>query len=163
MSGFWFFSAPAVVEDYREEDAVAMSNMHADAFAHVWSSDEISALLASDAVHALVIRRPNPYGTRALLGFVIYRNAADEAEILTIAIDKRKRRKGLGQQLMEEVSRRLYADRIDHLFLEVDADNLPALTLYQKLGFAKVGERQAYYTSGEKGAGTALIMRYNLR
>lgn len=163
MSGLWFFSPPAVVEDYRNDDVAAMATLHAGAFAHIWSSDEIAALLASDTVHALVVRRPNPYGSRALLGFVIYRKAADEAEILTIAVDRRKRRKGLGRQLMDEVSRRLYADRIDHLFLEVDADNAPALTLYRKMGFKKVGERKAYYASQDKGAGTALVMRHNLR
>ncbi len=163
MSGLWFFSPPAVVETYRNDDVAAMASLHAGAFSHVWSSDEIAALLVSDAVHALVIRRPNPYGSRALLGFVIYRMAADEAEILTIAIDRRKRRKGLGRQLMDEVSRRLYADRIGHLFLEVDADNTPALALYRKMGFKKVGERKAYYASPDQGAGTALVMRYNLR
>jgi ribosomal-protein-alanine N-acetyltransferase len=63
---------------------------------------------------------------------------------------------------MREVMRKLYADRMAKLFLEVDEDNQPALLLYQKLGFEKVGERKGYYTSGKEQAATALIMQIEL-
>ena len=46
----------------------------------------------------------------------------------------------------------------EEIFLEVDEGNLAALRLYAKLGFAKVGERKAYY-EGDGGRSTALTGR----
>ena len=103
------------------------------------------------------------FGSRRLLGFVLVRRAADEAEILTIAVRTGQRGRGYGRLLMEEALRRLYRDRVAACFLEVDRGNAAALALYRKLGFAEVGRRKGYYSAPAAGEGTALVMRAQLR
>ena len=82
------------------------------------------------------------------------RFAADEAEILTIAVHSRYRGRGYGRLLMEDVIRRLYRERIATLFLEVDRTNRRRRPPLSALGFEVAGERQNYYASTE-GTATA--------
>jgi ribosomal-protein-alanine N-acetyltransferase len=64
---------------------------------------------------------------------------------------------------MEEALRRLYRDGAKVCFLEVDRDNRVAVRLYRALGFEEAGARKGYYRSPEGTAGTALVMRLQLR
>ena len=112
---------------------------------------------------------PSPFAAspifsgRRLVGFVLVRVAADEAEILTIAVRPRDRRRGYGRMLMEEALRRLYRNGAAACFLEVDRGNGAAIALYRSLGYQPAGERKNYYRGGGAGEGTALVMRVQLR
>jgi ribosomal-protein-alanine N-acetyltransferase len=162
MSFWWFWTAPPVVEDALDEDLPKLAEIHALSFSHEWSAEELARLKSQDGVTIRVARRASPYGTRNPLGFLILRAAADEAEVLTIAVHPRQRGRGVAKKLMEDGMFRLYSDRCASLFLEVDAANDAALLLYKGLGFRQVGERKGYYRSDD-GAGTALVMRVDLR
>jgi ribosomal-protein-alanine N-acetyltransferase len=98
-----------------------------------------------------------------MVGFVLVRVAADEAEILTIAVKRNARGRGYGRRLIEEALRRLYRDRVAACFLEVNRSNTAAVRLYRSLGFVVAGERQRYYSEGGDGDTTALVMRLQLR
>ncbi|MCV0424049.1 MAG: ribosomal protein S18-alanine N-acetyltransferase [Roseibium sp.] len=162
MSFWWFWTQPPVVEEALDEDLPKIAEIQSSSFKHSWNVDELARMKAQDGVIMLVARRASPYGTRAPLGFVILRTAADEAEVITIAVHPRQRGRGIGKKLMEAGLFRLYAERCDHLFLEVDASNEAALLLYRGLGFKEVGKRKGYY-SDSGGDGTALVMRIDLR
>jgi len=162
MSFWWFWTQPPVVEEALVEDLPGLADIHASTFTHPWNPDEFGRLMAQDGVMILTARRSSPYGTRNPLGFLILRTVADEAEVLTIAVDPRHQGRGIARKLMQEGLFRLYGERCSHLFLEVDAANTAALNLYRGLGFRQVGERKGYYRSGE-GDGTALVMRIDLR
>lgn len=158
----WFDHSPPIVEDAILADAEALADIHATAFRHGWPAAEIEALIASANVRALVARTAGPMGRRQPIGFVIARIAADEAEVLTIAVDPRQRGKGVGRALMEEAMRRLYYERVRSVFLEVDEGNGPALALYRRLGYVKVGQRGNYYRADEGTGANALVMRADL-
>jgi len=149
--------APAMLED-----VPVLSDIHKKSFARAWTDSEFQSFLGDDGIDCLVLRRSNLRIKDKIIGFVLVRTVLDEAEILTIAVDPVQRKTGAGELLMREVMRKLYADRMAKLFLEVDEGNQPALLLYQKLGFEKVGERKGYYTSGKDSAATALIMQVEL-
>jgi ribosomal-protein-alanine N-acetyltransferase len=154
---------PVFVEPALETDVETLSEIHGRCFGRAWSPDELAALVAEGNVTCLVLRRIGFIGRRRALGFVIVRSAADEAEVLTIAVEPACRKRGYGRLLLEEAMRRLYRDRIAHLYLEVDAGNRAALALYRRLGFDRIGERPGYYQGAGGVRSTALVMRAHLR
>lgn len=137
--------------------------VHKLRFTPCWSDGELHSLLVQDTVFGFIARQSNAFTVRRMTGgFVLARVAAGEAEILTIAVDPRFARLGLGWRLMRAAIREARDQAAEAVFLEVDETNIAAVGLYRKLGFAKVGERRAYY-QGVNGAKTAaLVMRLDL-
>jgi ribosomal-protein-alanine N-acetyltransferase len=146
-----------------ETDLGAAAALHRQRFAASWSDGEIHALLTQDTVFGFVARQTNGMFRPAFGGFVLSRAVAGEAEILTIGVDPRFTRSGLGWRLMQAAMREALVKGAEALFLEVEETNEAAIGLYKKLGFVKVGERKAYYQArpGERTA--ALVMRLDLR
>jgi [ribosomal protein S18]-alanine N-acetyltransferase len=153
----------AVIEGLSPRDAELLAEIHRDAFQRNWSADDFAALLSEPTVFALGMRLRSLFGSGRLVGFVLVRFAADEAEILTIAVTRGHRRRGYGRLLMDDVLRRLYREHISALFLEVDRANAAAVGLYRRLGFVVAGERRNYYSVPRDGDGTALVMRLQVR
>lgn len=145
-----------------ESDLDALAAIHAESFSRGWSVDEFRSLLADATVHCIVLRRESVFGWRRVLGFIMARNVAGEAEILTVAVSQLRRGRGHGRRLMEELLRRFYAERVDVIFLEVDEQNPPALALYRRFGFVEVGRRKGYYQDAEGHRSTALVLRLQL-
>jgi tRNA threonylcarbamoyladenosine biosynthesis protein TsaB len=121
--------------------AADLAILHAAAFAKPWDEAAITNLLAGPGVFAFA----------APSGFVLVRAAANEAEILTLAVKPSARGRGLGRALMQAAAARAATLGAEHLFLEVGADNPAALALYTGMGFARVGARKGYYESGSQG------------
>lgn len=160
LSPWWSPVPPPLIDEAVPADAPALAEIHAQSFARGWSEAEFEALIGDPAVDVLVARRGSPLGTRRPVGLALCRRAGDEAEILTIAVHRRWRDRGIATELTETLLRRLYADRVAAVFLEVDAGNAPALALYRRLRFRQVGERRGYYAGS--GGGHALVMRCDL-
>lgn len=131
-------------------DTAALARLHAACFVtpRPWSEAEISALLQS----------PHVFVVHESVGFALGQVVADEAEVLTIAVDPSARRQGAGARLLSQ----LMAAAKDHgaatCFLEVAATNQPALALYQTAGFAQSGRRRGYYTLPDGQKCDALIL-----
>ncbi len=157
---WWPAGPPPLIDAAAAADAPALAEIHAACFARGWSEAELEALVADPAVDALVARRASPFGTRRPVGFALCRRAGEEAEVLTVAVSPHWRGRGVATELTETLLRRLYAERVAAVFLEVDAGNVPALALYRRLRFHQVGERRGYYAGS--GGGHALVMRCDL-
>lgn len=152
-----------VIDEVRSEtDIETMVAIHAEGFRRGWGIDEIERLNAEPTVRCLLLRRESPFGIRRVLGFIMVRSVAGEAEVLTIAVAEARRGRGYGRRLIEEALRRLYAEGAERVFLEVGESNPPALALYRRIGFQEVGRRKGYYADGGPG-GTALVMQLQLR
>lgn len=156
-----------VTRRLEEDDCALMSDIHATGFVPAWGTEDMMGLLRQNNVFGFLALDIGPLIKNRPLGFVLARIAADEAEILTIVVTTRARGRGVGRTLMKETLRKLYAERIAKLLLEVDETNHSALTLYRDLGFSQVGVRKGYYTHAEKAegvtGGTALVMACNVR
>jgi ribosomal-protein-alanine N-acetyltransferase len=151
--------APAAsVRSLRGADAPAMAAIHAEGFHRAWGAHEIAPMLCDAAVTGQGI---GP-ASGVLYGFVLSRRAADEAEILSIAVARRRRGAGLAGRLLQAHLGRLAAQGAHSLFLEVDQDNAPARALYDRLGFVEVGRRPGYYRRADGGQAMALVMRRSL-
>lgn len=147
-----------VVDELTDDDLDAAAELHSEAFDQPWSGDELGTLLAQRGSFGYVVRQlGQPHA--GPLGFVLARNIAGEAEILTITVSRRTRNLGLGRLLMDRVLERLHTDRATSLFLEVDEENVAALKLYKRLRFEEVGRRPAYYQHPDGRRTSALTLK----
>ena len=84
-----------------------------------------------------------------IVGFVIGKTYMDKkpatGQILTIDVSPKHRRKGIGQRLLHEIEKTLKDKGVKICYLEVRENNFAALSLYQKLGYKKVGRLENYY------------------
>jgi len=121
--------------------ATALSAIHARAFAEdeYWNERIIAGQLSQPGIFGLI----DPVG-----GMLIARIAADEAEILTLAVVPERRQQGLGANLLAFAAREARLRGAKSLFLEVSTRNPAARGLYQRSGFQQVGRRRAYYSDG---------------
>lgn len=155
----WPFRKPAlapVAGPARHEDAASLASIHSGGFERGWDAAEFERLLTDRAVLAHVARQG---GKGTPLGFILSRLAADEAEVLTIAVAAKMRGKGVARGLVSTHLGALAGRGIKALFLEVAEDNLPALKLYRRVGFTEVGRRKGYYARQGGAPATALIMK----
>jgi ribosomal-protein-alanine N-acetyltransferase len=82
-----------------------------------------------------------------VVGFIFARIAADEVEILNLAVLPDRRRLGIASQLIERALDHAKASGAARAYLEVRASNAAAISLYGKCGFALAGRRTRYYSS----------------
>ena len=150
------------IEALGDDDPPLLPQIHAEGFTRPWSEHEFAALLTQDTVFGYGAWRVGARNAGPA-GFVLARLAADEGEILTIAVSQTWRGLGLGRDLMEAVLRELHAQRAEALFLEVDESNVPAVALYRRLGFGEVARRPGYYGGDGRKRTDALVMRRDLR
>jgi len=135
----------------RPAHAAALAAIHATALAgeEAWDAAAFARQLALPGVFGLL----HPDG-----GLVLARLAADQAEILTLAVVQSARRRGVGTELLREAAAEAAARGGAWLFLEVSARNAAARALYEGAGFRPVGRRRSYYADGSD----ALVLAFPL-
>ena len=131
--------------------ADAMAEIHRAAFpsADAWSRDVMFLQLELPVTFGFV----HPGG-----GMILARAAADESEILTLAVCPMQRRRGLASALLRAAMNRALTLGAVSMFLEVAVTNDAARGLYKAHGFTEAGLRRNYYTDGTN----ALILRSTL-
>lgn len=122
------------------ESAALLAGLHGEAFDAGWSGRSLAELLAMPGALALLALNGDQPA-----GFLLLRQAADEAEVITLAVRPRLRRLGVARTLMQAGLTELAARNVAACFLEVAEDNDSARALYRGLGFAEVGTRPGYY------------------
>jgi ribosomal-protein-alanine N-acetyltransferase len=124
-------------------------------------------------IHARAMTVPGPWSAQTLAGFLsapgailatsgegfaLGRVIADQAELLTLAVDPADRRKGHARRCLTayEDAARDRGARISHL--EVAVSNTSAIALYASQGYRETGRRPAYYKRPEGGTEDALTL-----
>ena len=136
----------------RLADIKVMEAIHATAFSarDAWSCDVFSLQLDMPGVITL-LDAPD--------GLIVARIAADEAEILTLAVTPVARRHGVATRLLSAATRQLATMGAKALFLEVSVSNHAAQSLYARIGFIEAGRRIHYYSDDSD----ALVLRLDLQ
>lgn len=138
-------------------EAAVLSALYETAFAEAWAPDQLTQLLSGPGVFALIAL--DQAGEPA--GYALGRVAADEAELLSIALLPDRRRRGDGRRLLDALAERCAAAGAATLFLEVATDNAAALALYRGAGFQEAGLRKGYYKVGDTTV-DAIVMKRDL-
>ena len=123
-----------------------------------WNYDTLVELLAQDSIDLLVV-----YQSDAVVGYCLYQMMFEQAEILRIGTHPNYQRQGIASKLFAKLNQQLQALTVESLLLEVRADNLPAIALYEQQGFETIHQRKGYYKTAYKPATDALIMQLNYK
>ncbi|APX90232.1 hypothetical protein BV394_11255 [Brevirhabdus pacifica] len=118
-------------------DPALLADLHARCFTtpRPWSAEEIAGLLGT----------PGVFLKGDATGFVMGRVILDESELLTLAVDPDLRGQGRGRALLRGFVEASSARGATRAFLEVAADNIVALSLYEGDGWQRTGLRRGYY------------------
>ena len=157
LAELWHGGRKAIVEPATLRDAPKLAQLHGASFHRGWGEGEFESMLTerNTLVHRLRLGRRT-------IGFAVSRLAADEAEILSIAIDDGYRGRGLSRDLLLTHLGHLAGRGVRTIFLEVEENNQPARRLYERTGFSIVGRRERYYRSSGGEQLNALLMRRDL-
>ena len=156
FSGLWS-GGTATIEPATLRDAPALAQLHGASFHRGWGESEFETMLTerNTLVHRLRMGRK-------VVGFAVSRLAADEAEILSIAVATSHRGRGLSRDLLLTHLGHLAGRGVRAIFLEVEENNQPARRLYERAGFAIIGRRERYYRQSGGEELNALLMRRDL-
>jgi ribosomal-protein-alanine N-acetyltransferase len=155
LSDLWGGGALAI-EPASLRDAPKLAQLHGASFHRGWGEAEFEQMLAERNTLVHRLRQG-----RKTIGFAVSRMAADEAEILSIAVDAKHRGRGLSRNLLLTHLGHLAGRGVRAVFLEVEENNQPARRLYHRAGFAVTGRRERYYRQDGEQL-NALIMRRDL-
>ena len=78
---------------------------------------------------------------------------------MNIVVKKKFRCNGIGKKLLESLINLSKETNLDSLILEVNWKNEPAINLYKKSGFKRIGTRKKYYNNVDD----AIIMKLDLK
>lgn len=102
----------------------------------------------------------------SLWGYCILYPAVDELHLLNITIDPVLRRHGIGTHVMQAIEGIALEQQMGRIILEVRPSNMPAVKLYERMGYAIIGVRRAYYpadeASGEREDASVMAKSFTL-
>lgn len=84
---------------------------------------------------------------KSIVGYILFNQILDEAEIYKIVVSKNFRNKQIAFKIMEFLLNELKKNDVKKIFLEVRKSNIPAINLYKKCGFIEIREIVDYYTN----------------
>lgn len=153
------------VRPARAADIAAMGALFEDAFDEPYGAPAVADLLKPPSAWALIAETPVAEAENAgpvqPVGYLIASTAADEAEILSIGVAARYRRKGVGARMINFMVQHARSKGAVKIFLEVAADNTAGIALYAARGFERVGIRRNYYKRRGGVFVDALILRHD--
>jgi ribosomal-protein-alanine N-acetyltransferase len=129
-------------------DVRAVAALEAAVFADPWSEVAFRDLLALEHVHGIVADAESG----PLVGYALCSSAADEGEILNLAVAEEARGAGIGSALLDACLTRLAGLGAATVYLEVRRSNAAAVAMYRRAGFATVSVRRDYYRTPTEDA-----------
>jgi ribosomal-protein-alanine N-acetyltransferase len=138
ISGTWN------IQEMTSQDLDEVLAIEASASSTPWSKKMFSEEMQSPASCCFVIKIGIEL-KQPILGFICFRNMAEESELFNIAVHPHYRRLGIGRKLMQ-----FYIDfssqrGVKTFYLETNSSNEPAIRLYQHFSYQSFGMRKKFY------------------
>lgn len=125
-----------------------ISVLQSQTFTNPWSAQSLRWEIANTDVARLYVMRADG----VLIGFCACWVILDELHINSVAVGDAWRRQGLASRLLRDVCRDAASSGATQATLEVRRSNVPALALYERLGFVCEGVRKDYYQAPREDA-----------
>ena len=137
----------AEIRPMEVSDIDGIIEIEKECFSAPWSRNGISEELDNENAHFLAAVCDN-----RVLGYIGVHEVCGEAYIDNIAVRSEYRQLGLGEKLLIAAQEGAFSRKCEFISLEVRKSNSAALSLYEKLGYEKVGERKNFYTDPQEDA-----------
>lgn len=155
----WMAPGGLHIEPAQPGDAQMLARLHEAGFYRGWPVEDFTNYINDQKRTPVYVACDR---NRKLAGFMILKLAVDSADLLTIAVDRWQRSRGIGTALLRAGFDDLRMSPVTHMLLEVEEENHPAIKLYRNHGFAEISRREGYYAKPDGGAAAALVMRCDL-
>lgn len=140
---------PARAADLSAVEAIELACFSSDP----WTYQSFASLVGRAGV-TFIVAEEGPEASIA--GYAVLIRAAEEAELLNLAVSNESRRQGIGSALLRQLLDSAAAHGVRTVYLEVRESNAGARGLYGFHGFVEVGRRRGYY---QRPAEDALILQ----
>ena len=134
------------VREFKENDEISIAKLEKECFSEPWSEKAILDAKENNTVFFVAQENQN------VIGYAGLQIILDEGYITNVAVTKEQRGKGVGKALMENLLKKADEKDLAFVTLEVRESNLAAISLYEKLGFKKEGERKNFYANPKENA-----------
>lgn len=109
-------------------------------FLHPWSENSVRLHIEGKNNITLLCKENG-----VVAGYAGMTAVLDEGQIMNIAVLPEFRKRGFGDALVTALKEYCKNNGLNFMTLEVRASNQPAIRLYEKHGFQRVGLRKKYY------------------
>ena len=123
------------------EHLSGVAKIEQECFSQPWSEKALEILLSDNAVAVVAVLDGEAV---AYAGMTL---VLDEGQITNVATLPSYRRRGFSRAVLEELIARAEEKGISSIFLEARVSNVPALSLYESLGFCRIGMRRRFYSA----------------
>ncbi len=144
----------AFIREMSEIDIKEIAELEKECFSEPWSELSLKDELTNETARFYVLR-----DNEKLLGYIGANNICGEVYITNVAVNSACRGKGYGKKLVNHLLKQGKLEKALFVTLEVRESNKNAISLYEKCGFKKIGERKNFYS---KPTENALIYTYYL-
>ena len=140
-----------IIETMKSSHVAQIAQLEKICFSDPWSEKSIASELNNGLAFWLTAMEGEQ-----VAGYIGSQTVMDESDMMNVAVHPDFRRKGIAEALVNALVEALKSKGSRCLTLEVRASNVPAITLYEKLGFSEIGRRKNYYRNPREDA---LILR----
>ena len=120
-------------------------NIEASSSLHPWSKNMFIAEMKNPLAYCFIIKMKEMVRHPLVIGFICFRNIGDESELLSISVHPQYRQVGIGKKLMQFYIAFCRRRKIKTFYLEVNAQNKPAVHLYHLFFYQSLGRRKKFY------------------
>ncbi|MDD2332620.1 MAG: ribosomal protein S18-alanine N-acetyltransferase [Candidatus Cloacimonetes bacterium] len=133
-----------VFRQMQEEDLEYVQQIEQEVYSNPWPLVAFESCYAEDS-YVLFLEGK-------VIGYVCLSVVLDECSIMNIAICHAQQGKGRGELLLRRVITLMQERSVRYIYLDVRVSNVPARSLYEKMGFRKIGLRKNYYNNPDEDA-----------
>ena len=134
-----------LIREMTLEDIPQAAAIEKQCFSQPWSEKSFQDSLAREDTLFLVCEEQNSGNHSRITGYIGMYISFEEADITNVAVSPSHRQKGCGNALVASAIQKAKEKQIERIFLEVRISNVPAISLYKKMGFENLGTRKDFY------------------
>lgn len=136
-----------VMEKMKEEHLDQVMEIEKKSFSDPWNKSFFSQDIDNQSALPLVAKADDK-----IIGYVCLWKILDEIQISNIAVCPERRRRGIGEEMMQRILKMTKEQDYRRISLDVRISNKAAINLYQKFGFREAGRRKNYYRHPQEDA-----------